>query len=302
MSERVPPPVVRFDHEDPGLRPFIEVGATIALEILDEAIASGAPARAVVAAVADAATDDAEKGARETSDRIPSVRRLLPVCKEGCSYCCHQVVFASAPEILRIADHVKSTRSAEQVAELAARVEAAAERVRTLDLAERAAARVPCPLLDTATGACGVYPVRPISCRAYHSGDVEACRAAFDRGEANPVIPINPALFHVAHAYGFGLMTACTARSLDAGPYDLAVALRAALREDLSEAWLRGEKVLEPTIASAAVREGYEHTLAELAGDLGKGRLATAAQVASKVDPDAKRRERNRRKRARRDR
>lgn len=293
---------VRFDHTDPGLRPFIEVEAKMTLEVLAEGRASGAPAREVVAAVADAATEDAELGARETSDRIPSTKRLLPVCKEGCSYCCHQVVFASAPEILRIADHLRATRSPEALAELAARAARTAEEVRALDLDARAQAKTACPLLDTATGGCGVYPVRPIACRAYHSGDVEACKRAFDRGEASPTIPINPALFHVAHAYSFGLMTGCVAAGLDAGPYDLAVALPAALEADRSEAWLRGEGVLPSTAASEAVRVGYASTLAALAEDLSSGRLDAAAKIAAKVDPEAKRRERNRRKRARRDR
>lgn len=292
-------PGVAFDHTDPGLRPFIEVEAKIAVEILDEERAAGSPARAIVAAVADGATQDAEVGARTMSDQLPSTRRLLPVCQEGCSYCCHQVVFASAPEILRIADHLKSTRTPEQLAELRTRVGETAARVKNLDLLERAELQEPCPLLDKATGRCGVYPVRPVACRAYHSGDVDTCKKAFDRKDAYPVIPINPALFHVAHAYGFGLMTGCEARGLDPGPYDLTVALPAALDADLSEAWLRGERVLPATTVSSAVRAGYEQTLGALSADLAAGRLDAAEKVASKVDPDAQRRERNRKKRER---
>lgn len=295
-------PGVSFDHTDPGLRPFIEVEAKIVVEILDEGRASGAPAREVVAAVADTATEDAELGARETSDRIPSTRRLLPVCKEGCSYCCHQVVFASAPELLRIGDHLKATRTPEQLAKLRAHAGDIAEKVKDLDLEERAKALVACPLLDETKGACSVYPVRPVACRAYHSGDVEACRGAFERCDSYPVIPINPALFHVAHAYAFGMMTACEARGLDPGPYDLAVALPVVLDGDHSEAWLRGERTLPATKVSTAVREGYEQTLGELAADLKGGKLDAAAKVAAKLDPDARRRERNRKKRERRDR
>lgn len=295
-------PAVSFDHTDPGLRPFIEVEAKIALALIDEARAAGATAREIVASVADTATEDAELGARQVSDQIPSTRRLLPVCKEGCSYCCHQVVFASAPEILRIADHLRSTRSPEELESLRARASENAARVKDLDLEQRAASPTPCPLLDEKTGACGVYPVRPIACRAYHSGDVEACRTAFARRVSYPILPINPALFHVAHAYAFGMMTACEARGLDCGPYDLAVAVPAALDSDLSEAWLRGERVLPATMVSTAVRAGWSRTLGDLAADLRDGKLEDAAKVAAKLDPDARRRERNRRKRARKDR
>lgn len=295
-------PGVSFDHTDPGLRPFIEVEAKMIVEILDEGRASGAPAREIVAAVADTATEDAELGARETSDQLPMTRRLLPVCKEGCAYCCHQIVFASAPEILRIADHLKATRTPEQLVRLRRHAGDIADRVKDLDLLERAKASVACPLLDETTNGCSVYPVRPIACRAYHSGSIDACKEAFDRCDANPIIPINPALFHVAHAYAFGMMTGCEARGLDPGPYDLAVALPAALDTDLSEGWLRGERSLPATKVSAAVREGYEQTLGELSADLKGGRLEAAARVAAKLDPDARRRERNRKKRARRDR
>ena len=85
-------PRVVFDHTDPGLRPFIEVGAKIVLDVFDEARRRGAPAQALVANVADTSTADAAAGAKEMSEQVPSTRRLLPVCNAGCSYCCHGLV------------------------------------------------------------------------------------------------------------------------------------------------------------------------------------------------------------------
>jgi hypothetical protein len=131
---------------------------------------------------------------------------------------------------------------------------------------------------------------------------VEACKKGFDACETNPLLPINPALFHVAHAYSFGMMTACAAEGVDPGPYDLAVALPAALEQDLSDRWAAGERVLPTTPVSARVGEGYAATLQELASDLRAGRLEEAARVAVKLDPDARRRERNKKKRERRNR
>lgn len=293
---------VAFDHSDPGLRPFIEVEAKLVLDVFAQARAEGHSARELVRAVADTVTADAEAGAREMSEVVPTTRRLLPVCQEGCSYCCHGAVFASAPEILRIADFVKETRTPDQLVTLRARAEAVAAQVAPLDIEGRAVARVPCPLLDTATGRCGVYEVRPVACRAYHSGSVEACKKAFDTSDANPVLPINPALFHVAHAYSFGMMTACAAEGVDPGPYDLAVSLPAALAEDLSPRWAAGERVLPSTPASDELRTNYDITLRELADDLRAGRLEDAARVAAKAMPvsdDARRKERNKKKRDR---
>lgn len=288
---------VSFDHRDPALRPFIEVEAKIARSLLEE---GGAP-REVVAAVADAATADAELGAREMSEQLPATRRLLPVCQEGCAHCCHATVFASTPEILRIASHLKETRTETELALLRERARETSAQIAAMDLDARARAKLPCPLLDTGTGRCSVYPVRPVACRAYHSGDVATCKKAFDAGEANPVIPINPVLFHVAHAYGFGMMAGCASEGLDVGPYDLAAALPTALGgDDLDARWLAKEHVLPHTPLSREHVAGYDLVLAELVSDLREGRMDAAERVASRLDPDAKRRERNRRKREKR--
>jgi Fe-S-cluster containining protein len=291
---------VDFDHTDPGLRPFIEIEAKIILDVFEAARAEGSSARDLVQAIADTATFDAEAGAHELSDQVPKTRRLLPVCQPGCSYCCKAAVFASTPEILRIADFLKEKRTPDELLALRAHAEQTARRVAPLDIEERAAARVPCPLLDDATGRCGVYEVRPVACRAYHSGSVEACKKAFDAGDANPILPVNPALFHVAHAYSFGMMTACAASGLDPGPYDLAVAIPVALAEDLSERWAAGGNVLPTTRVSEQLRGNYDTTLRQLGDDLRAGRLEDAARVAVKLDPDARRREKNRKKRERR--
>lgn len=288
---------VSFDHRDPALRPFIEVEAKLARGALRE---KGPSPKEIVASIADAGTSDAEQGAREMSDQIPATKRLLPVCQEGCAHCCYATVFASTPELLRIAGHLQATRSESELASLAQRATETAARVRDLDLDARARARVPCPLLDVPTGKCMAYEVRPIPCRAYHSGDVTVCKKAFDAGEANPVVPINPVLFHVAHAYGFGMMAGCASDGLDVGPYDLAATLPAALAgQDLERRWLAKEKVFAHTPLSDEAKIGYEAVLDELVSDLNAGRLNDAERMALRLDPDARRRERNKKKRDR---
>jgi hypothetical protein len=63
-----------------------------------------------------------------------------------------------------------------------------------------------------------------------------------------------------------------------------------------------GERVLPSTPASDELRANYDITLRELANDLRAGRLEDAARVAAKALPvseDARRKERNKKKRDR---
>lgn len=298
MTERI----VGFDHTDPMTLPFVEVSAKIARELLHEARDRGDAPSAIIADVVDTATGDASTIARDMADRLAGGRRLPLACTAGCAHCCHSTVHASAAEILRIAGWLKANRSEEELANLRARAEDAATKIAPLGLSPRVAAKIPCPLLDGATSACTVYDVRPIACRAYHSGDVEPCKRALERGEANPVLPIDPPLFHVAHAHAFGLMTACVAEGLDVGPYDLAVALPKALEADLDARWLAGESVLPHSPLSREHQPAYAQVIGALARDLDAGRLDAVEKIATRLDPEARRKERNRRKRDKRNR
>jgi Fe-S-cluster containining protein len=290
---------VSFDHRDPGLRPFIEVEAKIARDTIAEGRVNGASAKDIVAAIAETAENDAESGARELSERLPT--RHLPIaCAPGCASCCYTNVHASTAEVLRIASFVKEKLGSEELATLRARAERTAKVIEPLDIVDRAKAKVACPLLDEASGACTVYEVRPIACRAYHSGDAALCKRALDEADPNPVLPINPVLFHVPHAHGFGMLTGCVDAGLDVGPYDLAAALPIALAEELDARWLAGEKVFEHTSLTRELLPGYEEVLTELVTDLREGRLDMAEKIGKKLDPDARRRERNKKKRERR--
>ena len=292
---------VGFDHRDPMLRPFIEVEAKIVREVVAELKAEGAPAREIAGAIAGMVHEDADAGASTMSERLSGGRRLPLACAAGCSYCCHSsTVHASTPEILRIASWLKEHRSDAELAELKVRAAEAAARIAPLDLGGRAREKVACPLLDSASGRCSVYDVRPIACRAYHSGSVEACKRAHDDGEANPVLPIDPPLFQVAHAHAFGMMTALARGGLDTGPYDLTAALPVVLERELDERWLAGEKVLPHTRLSEEASVGYELVLGELVEDLRAGRLNAAEGIARRLDPEARRKDRNRRKREKR--
>jgi Fe-S-cluster containining protein len=291
---------VGIDHRDPVLRPFIEVEAKLVREVVREARDAGTAARELVGEVAQMLQEDAMVAANTMSERLTHGRRLPLACSEGCSYCCwSSTVHASAPEILRMASWLKEHRSPEELAALKERAAHAAREIAPLDLSGRARSKVPCPVLDLESGRCTAYEVRPLTCRAYHSGSVELCKKAHDEGDPNPVLPVDRPLFEIAHAHGFGMMTALVNEGLDPGPYDLAAALPAALsHEDLDERWLAGEKVFSHTRLTEEAAVGYELVLGELARDLDEGRLDVAEGLARKLDPEQRRKERNRRKRA----
>ena len=61
------------------------------------------------------------------------------------------------------------------------RSELAAPSARGKEMEPRAIKRVTCPMLDE-NGWCGIYPVRPLACRAYVSFDAAQCKA----DEENP--------------------------------------------------------------------------------------------------------------------
>jgi Fe-S-cluster containining protein len=287
---------VTFDHDDPFTRPLVEGQARITAEALAE---DATPA--ALFTMVDEAHAFGDEAAEEASAALPETARMVPACKAGCAYCCYGTVFASAPEVLRIASHLTTCRPREEVARLAEELAKTAERIAGMTQEERQAARVPCPLLDVPTGRCTVYEVRPFSCRAYNSGDAAACQRAFERGDTNPVLPVNPLLFRGRHAVSFGMMAGCAHGGRDVGPYELTRALADCLaRPDAAERWLAGEKPMTHTAASEEARDGYAQTMADLVGRLSAGEMRTLDKHLSRLDPDARRKARNKRKREKR--
>jgi hypothetical protein len=101
-------------------------------------------------------------------------------------------------------------------------------------------AAVACALL--VNDRCGVYSVRPLTCRGFNSMNVEQCRADFERAESN--IPTFALQYDVGVGCIKGVMGGLAALDLQPSTIHLAPALLAVLREpDLPERWLAGEPV-----------------------------------------------------------
>ena len=56
-------------------------------------------------AIAEQAEAIAEAAVRDALAREPP--RAPPACREGCAWCCHKTVGTAAPEVLRIATHLR---------------------------------------------------------------------------------------------------------------------------------------------------------------------------------------------------
>jgi Fe-S-cluster containining protein len=174
-------------------------------------------------------------------------------CKASCSHCCHQAVAVTVPEALAIFEHLKRTRSNDELAILATRAAEYHDRARGLSTEERFSPEHPCVFLENSS--CSVYEVRPLVCRGLNSLDADECerrlkdpeaRAAFvasgsgGRAYLGPIRAFQSVSaglkFAIAKLYG-----------LDARPVDLLAAIRLLLSgpKSLVEAWLRGEAAFE---------------------------------------------------------
>ncbi len=87
-------------------------------------------------------------------------------CRSGCANCCTLAVNATLPEALAIAsrlDTVQQERLAATVTRISSHARQSADA--RVFLAGYRRAVGPCPFLDD-TGNCGIYPRRPLACRA----------------------------------------------------------------------------------------------------------------------------------------
>lgn len=108
-------------------------------------------------------------------------------CKKGCSWCCHQEVFAVSHEFLFLNDYVKHNfpgAGREKILERA-RKKVLLSMNRSVE--EQLKIRAACPFLDS--GACMVYEARPMACRIYLSSSEPSCKKEHDTPGGRTVFP-----------------------------------------------------------------------------------------------------------------
>lgn len=94
-------------------------------------------------------------------------------CKRGCSWCCHQPVFALDYELEYLQAFIEKSFDAETISGIAEKAKQKQDKLGHLKGDELMNAKHPCPLLKDKT--CMAYDARPIACRIYLSSDVKSC-------------------------------------------------------------------------------------------------------------------------------
>jgi len=135
-------------------------------------------------------------------------------------------------EVLRIADYLQRTMSADDLGEVRQRLR---QRL-TAPLGQR-----PCGLL-TADGRCAVYTIRPMTCRGFHSFSKSACQAASEGCTPGPSAALDEPLHMLLAAMQEGLERGLAEHGFESGWVEINEALLHAL--DLPTpltSWLKRE-------------------------------------------------------------
>jgi Fe-S-cluster containining protein len=192
-----------------------------------------------VIVVAEHAATVAEQAIQSAVARQPPRPPLA--CQPGCDWCCHQMVGTSAPEVFRIVAFLRQHVSAELQRATQERVVAVDEQRRSLRGDSAAARRLACPLL--VDHRCSVYPVRPLTCRGFNSGNARRCEEWVTTRQ--PVeIPAYLPQRRLATFVLDGLRAGLAESGLPHDLLELTAALRVALLvPDAGKRWLAGQPV-----------------------------------------------------------
>lgn len=162
-------------------------------------------------------------------------------CRKGCSFCCYLKVTATILEVIRIAAALDGEPSRDRSSILIS----TADKVTGLSDRDRLARKVPCPLLID--GACSIYEVRPVTCRALLSRSASLCERQFNASAAPDDAllvpsPLTPRL--LAASLINGQIAALRDLGLASHPVELVSALAALQRDPkLFVRWLNREDV-----------------------------------------------------------
>ncbi|MDX8340624.1 YkgJ family cysteine cluster protein [Draconibacterium sp. IB214405] len=94
-------------------------------------------------------------------------------CKKGCSWCCHQPVFALDYELDYLLAFMEKSFDDDTFSGVQEKAKQKQTKLGTLKGDELMNAKYPCPLLKD--NACSAYEARPMACRIYLSSDVKSC-------------------------------------------------------------------------------------------------------------------------------
>ena len=129
---------------------------------------------------------------RVMDDLLPEFEVLSPsACQAGCWWCCTLQVFTTCSEAILIADHLRQTLPPEDVTRLIARLTATTLQMGLSTENTWRATRTRCVFLQD-DNQCGIYAVRPLTCRKHTSGDVTYCQTGYEQPETVQEYDIDP--------------------------------------------------------------------------------------------------------------
>ena len=182
-----------------------------------------------------------------TDERVKEVQDGSPDkvdCKPGCAYCCYRPALSLVPEILNIVEFVDETFDESARAALDERLRLYNEKAQEIEKTN-SLGWIACPFL--VDNLCSIYEVRPLSCRAVCSLDVEACRFAVEFPEDAVKVPILPGQPQICNGATEGVRRAAAEARLDSHMYDLGKSMAQLLKEpETASGALTGELKLPP--------------------------------------------------------
>jgi hypothetical protein len=203
------------------------------------------PTPATLTRAVAAAARIAEEVWRDLQDESPKYD-----CQKGCSWCCHQTVMVTGPEVVAVAAFIRETYSPQEVRRLRALLAGRTEEIAGHSTGERLENSLACGLLDS--DACSAHPARPLLCRGGFSSDVGFCEALFRNFSATlaevtsgqreePFLLVPKTLFNSAQ---LGMATAVREFGFRCPPLELTAALKIALdHPDTGDRWLADESI-----------------------------------------------------------
>jgi Fe-S-cluster containining protein len=172
-------------------------------------------------------------------------------CKDGCDWCCYQLVPVSVPEVLRIVAYLREHMSDAESSSVAQRLRALDKATRGLTSEQRV--RIPKPCAYLHNHRCTIYPVRPLACVEFTSYDVQVCkrgkRIGFKPGSVTHETAGMIAYISVQRGLATGLKRGLP--EVDTESLELTAASVVAIdTPDAAAGWINGSKVF----ASAHLR------------------------------------------------
>lgn len=161
-------------------------------------------------------------------------------CKQGCDHCCHRPVGTTGPSVLRIVSSLRASLNPAEFAEVLARVVSLDDKTHGRGWTPTQRPPLPCAFL--VAGACRIYAVRPLVCRAWNSADSDDCRRALTQSSTKMRFDLYQRTTFAAVEEG--IRGALRTHGLDSSDLELTAAVRVAMTTpNASEQWLGGKPI-----------------------------------------------------------